>query len=75
MSVIEGDELKPWGGMDTRTDKDGRHINLRTRCNHPMCQEGCFDGKGDCKDYIPMKRISGNIRYIASLIEKREYDL
>lgn len=68
MSVIEGTELKPCGKMYTKTM--GIYINLMTHCNHPLCQEGCFDGRGDCKDYIPAKRISKNIRWIASLIEK-----
>ncbi len=70
MSIINGKELKPCREMHTRTDKDGMHVNLITHCNHPLCREGCFTSEGDCKDFIPSRRISRNIRWIASLIER-----
>lgn len=73
MPTIADKDLKPCKNMFTiRSDglTKGGIINLRTRCDHSMCRQGCFDGTGDCKDYVRRKRITADIRYISKQIEK-----
>jgi len=71
MPVIEGEGLKPCESLYYRTDRDGRCISLMTRCSHPMFELGCLDGRGNCEDYRPAKRVTSGIKYIASQIEAR----
>ena len=70
MATIEDKDLKPCQSLFTRLEKDGFYVNLKTRCKSPKCYQGCFDGTSDCKDYVRRKRITAELRNIASQIEK-----